>query len=287
MKKTTNIPVLILFFACVSAFMLCSCQPPPEDKFIGIQLWSVRDAMNEDPEGTLKALGEMGYGFVEAADYSDGKFYGMEPAVFRQLVEDNGMVFLSSHTGRDLPGHGEWEEAMAWWDECIEAHVAAGVRFIVQPWLGSAGYESLDGLKAFCDYFNAIGEKCNEKDIRFGYHNHDNEFTLLEGELIYDFMLENTNPEKVMFQIDLYWVYAGQADPVDYFHRYPGRFELWHVKDETEVGASGMIDFKRIYEHSGIAGLQYSIIEVEQYNFEPIESVRISLNYMLDADYVP
>lgn len=282
-KNTT-----IALIGCMLGLVLSSCQaPPPDDKFIGIQLWSVREAMNDDPEGTLKALGEMGYRFVEAAGYSDGKFYGMEPRTFRQLVEDNGMIFLSSHTGLDLPAQDEWDEAMSWWDKCIKAHAAAGVRFIVQPWMGNAGYESLEGLKAFCDYFNAVGNKCNEQGIRFGYHNHDNEFTVLEGERIYDFMLENTLPEKVMFQIDLYWAYAGQADPVEYFHRYPGRFELWHVKDETEVGASGMIDFERIYEHSAMAGLQYSIIEVEQYNYEPLESVRISLEYMLDADYIP
>lgn len=282
-----NKSITIALMGCILGLALFSCQaPPPDDKFIGIQLWSVREAMNEDPEGTLKALGEMGYRFIEAAGYSDGKFYGMEPATFRQLVEDNGMIFLSSHTGIDLPAQDEWDKTMSWWDQCIKAHAAAGVRFIVQPWMGNAGYESLEGLKAFCDYFNAVGNKCNEQGIRFGYHNHDNEFNVLEGERIYDFMLKNTLPEKVMFQLDLYWAYVGQADPVEYFHRYPGRFELWHVKDETEVGASGMIDFERIYEYAAMAGLQYSIIEVEQYNYEPLESVRISLEYMLDADYV-
>ncbi len=285
MKKTTYTIALMMLLASVFSFALFSCEGPPEEKFIGIQLWSVREAMNEDPVGTLAALGEMGYGFVEAAGYNNGKFYGMEPAAFRDLVEASGMVFLSSHTGHDLPRDGEWDEVMAWWDQCIEAHAAAGVEYIVQPWMGSAGYESLEGLQAFCDYFNAVGEKCNEEGIRFGYHNHDDEFNTLEGEVIYDYMLNNTDPGKVMFQIDLYWVYIGGADPVDYFHRYPGRFELWHVKDETEVGASGKIDFERIYDHAGLAGLQYSVVEVEQYNYEPLESVRISLDYLLDAGY--
>jgi sugar phosphate isomerase/epimerase len=130
-----------------------------------------------------------------------------------------------------------------------------------------------------------VGEKCNAKGIRFGYHNHANEFNTLEGEVIYDFMLENTDPEKVSFQIDLYWVFVGNADPVDYFQRFPGRFDLWHVKDEAEVGASGEINFERIYQHADLAGFKYSIIEVEKYNYEPIESVRISLEYLLNAGY--
>ena len=266
--------------------MLSSCESKEEDKFIGIQLWSVREAMQADPHGTLEALGEMGYAFIEAAGYGDGQFYGMDPLDFRQLVEKHGMVFLSSHTGRDLPGADGWEEAMDWWEECIDAHAAAGVKYIVQPWMGAAGYESLEGLQAFCDYFNAIGAMCNEAGIRFGYHNHAGEFRSLEGVIIYDYMLEHTDPGKVMFQMDLYWAYDGGADPVDYFRRFPGRFELWHVKDEAEVGASGLMDFERIYREAGLAGLKYSIVEVEQYNYEPLESVRVSLDYMLQADYV-
>ena len=266
--------------------VMASCTNHNEEKFIGIQLWSVRHDMEEDPVSTIAALGEMGYGFVEAAGYSDGKFYGMEPDAFRQLVESNGMVLLSSHTGRDLPAPGEWDEAMQWWEECIQAHKGAGIEFIVQPWMGSAGYSSLSGLQAFCDYFNTVGQMCNENGIRFGYHNHDNEFNVLEGEVIYDYMLENTDPEKVMFQIDLYWVKVGGADPVEYFTHYPGRFELWHVKDETEIGASGDIDFERKYGYADLSGLRYSIVEVEQYNYEPLESVRISLEYMMDAEYV-
>ncbi len=269
------------------SMIMFSCQEPKEEeKFIGVQLWSVREDMKEDPQGTIKAIGDMGYKFIEAAGYGDGMFYNMEPVEFKQLVEDNGMKFLASHTGQDLPDEENWEETMAWWDEAIEAHVAAGVEYIVQPWMGSAGYDSLEGLKKFCDYFNAVGEKCNEKGIRFGYHNHDGEFEELEGEVIYDFMLRNTDPEKVMFQMDLYWVVEGGADPVDYINNYPGRFELWHVKDEAEVGASGNIDFERIFNHAEQSGMEYMIVEVEKYNYEPLESIRVSLEYLQNADFV-
>ncbi|MFP4289019.1 MAG: sugar phosphate isomerase/epimerase family protein [Bacteroidales bacterium] len=269
------------------SMILFSCQEPKEEeKFIGVQLWSVREDMKQDPEGTIKAVGDMGYKFIEAAGYGDGMFYNMEPVVFKQLVEDNGMTFLASHTGQDLPDEENWDETMAWWDEAIEAHAAAGVEYIVQPWMGNAGYESLEGLKRFCDYFNAVGEKCNAKGIRFGYHNHDGEFEELEGEVIYDFMLRNTDPEKVMFQMDLYWVVEGGADPVDYINNYPGRFELWHVKDEAEVGASGNIDFERIFNYADQSGMEYIIVEVEKYNYEPLESIKVSLEYLQNADFV-
>ncbi len=269
------------------SFLLLSCaQQKEEEKFIGIQLWSVRDAMKEDPAGTIEALGDMGYKFVEAAGYNDGQFYGMSPKAFKKLVEDNGMVFYSSHTGQDLPNEEKWDETMDWWDKAIEAHAAAGVPYIVQSWMGKAGYDSLEGLKNFCEYFEIVGKKCNEHDIRFGYHNHANEFKELEGEIIYDYMLENTDPEKVMFQIDLYWIYEGGKDPVAYFEKYPGRFESFHVKDEAEVGASGEIDFERIFNNAEKAGMEYMVVEVESYNYDPLESVKISLNYLQEADFV-
>jgi sugar phosphate isomerase/epimerase len=114
-----------------------SCQPSqPEEKFIGLQLYSVRDAMNTDVEGTVAQVGEMGYKFVEAAGYADGKFYGMEPVAFKELCETNGMQFLGSHTGQDVPDSTNWESTMAWWDECISAHKAAGVTWIVQASMG-------------------------------------------------------------------------------------------------------------------------------------------------------
>ncbi len=270
------------------SFLLFSCngEKKETEKFIGIQLWSVRENMETDASGTLTALGDMGYGFVEAAGYGDGLFYGMDPIEFKDLVEANGMAFLGSHAGQDLPSEENWDQTMTWWDTAIAAHKAAGVEYIVQPSMSKEGYESLEGLKRYCDYFNAVGEKCNAQGIRFGYHNHDGEFSELEGEVIYDYMLLNTDPTKVMFQMDLYWVHEGGKNPVDYITRYPGRFENWHVKDEAEVGASGEINFEQIFEYTELAGMEYIVVEVEKYNYEPLESVKKSLEYLQNADFV-
>ena len=263
-----------------------SCAPKKTEKFIGLQLYSVRESMKADAAGTVAEVGKMGYKFVEPAGYGNGMFYGMVRVAFKGLVEANGMKLLSSHTGRPLPTEENWETTMAWWDECIAAHKAAGVSYIVQPSMGGNSYESLEMLKKTCDYFNLIGEKCNAQGIRFGYHNHAKEFGTLEGEIIYDFMLKNTDPKKVMFQIDIYWIIEGGKDPLDYFAKYPGRFELWHVKDEAEVGASGKIDFEPIFAKAELSGMKYYIVEVEKYNYTPLESVKMSLDYLLAADYV-
>lgn len=282
MKKLNN-----LFIAGFALLLAFGCeQPEDEKKDIGIQLWSVKEAMNSDAAGTIQKLGEMGYTFVEPAGYSDGKFYNMQPAEFKKLVEDNGMRILSSHTGQALPDSAKWDETMAWWDEAIAAHKELGVTYLVQPFMGSAGYDSLAGLANYVDYFNTIGEKAQSAGIQFGYHNHAKEFNELEGQIIYDYMLENTDPEKVFFQLDLFWIKEGGKEAVKYFEKYPGRFKLWHVKDEAELGASGEMDFASVFAKKDQAGLEAIIVEVEEYNYEPIVSVEKSLEYLQTADFV-
>jgi sugar phosphate isomerase/epimerase len=266
---------------------LMSCDTTPKKKDIGLQLYSVRADMNKDVKGTIEKVGQMGYTFVEAAGYSNGQFYGMEPAAFKALVEANGMKLLGSHSGPHLTADSaSMEMALAEWDNIIAAHKAAGVKYIVKPSMGGYSYSSLEGLTKTCEYFNAIGEKCNAAGIRFGYHNHAKEFTELEGQIIYDYMLQNTDPDKVMYQLDLYWIYKGGKSAVDYFNKYPGRFENWHVKDVAELGASGEIDFEPIFNEAKTAGVEDLVVEVEEYNFEPLVSVEKSLAFLKEAPYV-
>lgn len=282
-KKSLTVVALAIF----AVGGIVSCTPEKPAKEVGLQLWSVREDMQKDAKGTIEKVGAMGYKFIEAAGYGDGKFYGMDPADFKALVDTNGMTFYASHTGQAVPDSANWESSMAWWDAAIAAHKAAGVSYIVQPFMDSVGYTTLAGVQRYCDYFNAIGEKCNAAGIRFGYHNHDGEFKELEGQIIYDYMLKNTDPAKVMFEMDLYWVTVGGKNPVDYFNAYPGRFELWHVKDKAEVGGKDTkIDFKPIFENAEKAGMKKFIVEVEEYNFTPIESVQKSLEFLQNAEYV-
>lgn len=294
MRKVSDLfkAAFILMAVSVSAIGMTSCggaQKKAEEtpkKDIGIQLYSVRDDMKASPDSTIAKLGEIGYTYAEAAGYNEGQFYGMEPAAFKALLEANGMKLKGSHTGPNLPKEGEWDQAMQWWDACIAAHKAAGVEWIVKPSMGAEAYRSLDTLKMYCDYFNAVGEKCNAAGIRFGYHNHAHEFdTVLDSQIVYNYMLENTDPAKVMYELDLYWIMKGGKNAVDYFNQYAGRFEVYHVKDEKELGASGTMDFKTAFDMAEKAGMKHYVVEVERYDFEPIVSVQKSFEYLNNAEF--
>lgn len=256
-------------------------------KTIGLQLYSLRDDIGKDFDGVIKAIAEMGYKQVEAANYNNGKFYGLTPAEYKAKLDAVGIESLSSHTG-NIPSNPDElfsDNTMKWWDECIAAHKAAGMKYLVVP--GMHHPDNLAHLKKVCDLFNIIGEKCKQAGIKFGYHNHSSEFTTKpEGKVMYDFMLENTNPEFVFFEMDIYWVSMAQQGAVEYFKRYPGRFKLLHVKDRKELGQSGLVDFEAIFNNATLAGVENLIIEVEQYDYTPRESVRMSFDYLNNSPYV-
>lgn len=262
--------------------------PATTKKDLTLQLYSVRDDIGKDYAGTIKKVGEMGFTSVEAAGYGDGKFYGKAPQEFKADVEKAGMTVLSSHTARQLTEKElktkDLSESLKWWDECIDAHKAAGATYIVAPWMEVP--KTLKDLQTYCEYFNEIGKRCKEKGISFGYHNHAHEFTKIEDQVMYDYMLQNTNPEYVFFQMDVYWVVRGGVSPVDYFNKYPGRFTLLHLKDNKELGQSGMVGFDAIFNNTDAAGVKHLVVEVEKYSFEPFESVKRSLEYLLNNPLV-
>lgn len=267
------------FMVVLTAVMGCNAAPKNE---VYVQLYSVRDVIKTDLKGTITQLATMGYNGVEAAGYADGYFYGISPVEFKNLVTKSGMKVISSHTSRplaDQPSQTNWTETWEWWDTAIAAHKAADMKTIVIPWMPTPA--TLVELKAYCDYYNQIGERCNAAGIKLGYHNHAFEFKTIEGELMYDYMLRHTDPSKVFFQMDVYWVVEGGKNPVDYFKIYPGRFRQLHLKDEKELGKSGKVDFKSILSAQKQAGVKELIVEVEKYSLQPLESVKVSLEYLL------
>ena len=145
----------------------------------------------------------------------------------------------------------------------------------------------MEELSQYCDYYNQIGEKCNAAGIKFGYHNHNFEYKEIEDQIMYDYMLENTDPDKVFFQMDVYWTKQGGYDPVEYFNNYPNRFKLLHIKDEKELGGSdSVMDFDNLFKNIDQSGVEYLIVEVEHYNFEPLESIKMSIDYLLNNENV-
>jgi sugar phosphate isomerase/epimerase len=258
-----------------------------QKKDIYIQLFSVRDDIRKDFDNTIAALAEMGYAGIEAANYSDGRFYGLTPIEFKSKIESTGMTVLSSHIRKSLNEDialTDWDEIWEWWDVAIEAHKAAGMTHIVIASMPQL--KTLADLKVYCDYYNQIGEKCNEAGLKFGYHNHFFEFNRIQGQIMYDYMLMHTDPEKVFFQMDVFWVVRAGRSPVEYFNKFPGRFELLHIKDNKELGQSGMVGFDAIFSNTDVAGTKYLIVEVGRYNYPPLESVKMSLEYLFELSEV-
>ena len=289
MKTNFIKPLVVIALVAIIIGGLSQSSFAKKKKDIGLQMYSLRDDLNKDVKGTIEKMGKIGYTSMEAASFDNGKFYGMEPEAFKAILEANGMKLVSSHTGANYTGdQASWDAAMIWWDMAIAAHKKAGCKYIVKPSMGDYPYKNLEALKKTCEYFNAIGEKCNAAGIRFGYHNHNKEFTKIvdADDLVYDYMLKNTDPKKVTFEMDVYWVYRGGQKAVDYFNKYPKRFELLHIKDEKEIGASGLIDFKPIYENRAKAGTKVCFVEVERYDFEPFVSVQKSFDFLNNASYV-
>ena len=251
----------------------------PKDKNIGIQLVSVKNLMEENPENTLKQLGRMGYSYVETFVYNNGSFYNYSPTEFKELVEKNGMRFLGSMTFYN-PIDKSKKEIENWWSKTILDHKEAGVAYISTSNNDIKNIKTLDDLKKYTSYYNKVGKWCKKAGLQFIYHNHKDEFLSIEGEIVYDYFLQNTNPKFVYFQSDLYWMHVAEINPVTYFKTYPKRFISWHVKDYKELGQSGKIDFKDIFKYQEISGVQYILSEVEDYNFPPLISVGLAWEYI-------
>ena len=264
-------------------------------KEIAFQMYSVRDLIGDpgkyakNHESTLKQLAAMGYTAVEAAHYGDGKLYGVTPEQFKADIEAAGLKVLSSHVGHNLNDEelasGNFQGALGWWDQCIAAHKAAGMKYLVNP--GVNYPRNLKEAQVICDYLNKIGERANAAGLKFGYHNHSHEFNKVEGKVWYDYMIEHTDPTKVFFEMDVYWAVRGQVSPVEYFKKYPGRFTLLHIKDHTEIGQSGMVGFDAIFKNAETAGLKGWVVELEHGSSADIlEGMKLSADYLKAAKFV-
>jgi sugar phosphate isomerase/epimerase len=245
-------------------------------KKIGIQLYTLKDVIGNDPKGILKQLASYGYKELETYGYKDGKLFGLTNAEFGQTVKDLGMKVVSGHYGIDLIKNDL--------DRLIADAKALDQEYIVVPWLGD-DYRTLDGIKGVCETMNKAGETCKKNGIRMGYHNHDFEFKEIDGKVLFNVMLAELDPKLVSMELDLYWVIFAGFDPLQYFEKYPGRFEQWHVKDRdkevpnrnTEVG-SGSIDFKPIFAKAKQSGMKHFYVEQEYFARPSIESARICID---------
>lgn len=286
---------LFIFASLLMAMVACKEEAPVQKKDMSIQLYSVRELIGnpelyqQNHESTFKAIAEAGFTTVEAASYNDGKFYGVEPEQYKADLEAAGLQSYSSHTNHALSEEelesGDFTESINWWKEAIPAHKAAGMTAIVIPSMRRC--QTLKELQVYCDYYNAVGKLCAEEGILFGYHSHSFEFEKIEDQVMYDYMLQHTDPQYVFFQMDVYWAVYGRVSPVNYFKTYPGRFKVLHIKDYREVGQSGMVGFDAIFDNFDVAGTTGFVVEMEGSSYGDIlRTVRESADYLLKADFV-
>ena len=262
---------------------------------MAVQLYSVRELLGtpdlfaRNHAYVLQRLSQMGFTAVEAASYEEGQFSGLTPERFRQAVEKAGLKILSSHTTRPLSpaelSSGDFIEALRWWDRCITAHKEAGIPYLVMSW--SQPLRTKTEMETMAAYLDAIGKKCREEGIRFGYHSHSHEFQVVDGATMLDVFATQTRPENVFLQMDVYWAVMAGVSPVEYLLKYPGRYELLHIKDQHEIGQSGMVGFDAIFKSFPRAGTKAFVVELEQASTPNIlKGLRESALYLRKAEYL-
>ena len=248
-------------------------------KNYGLQLWTVKEDMAKDPQGVLKQVASFGYTQIESFEGGKGMFWGITPADFKKYVSSLGMTAVSSHCN-DI------------YKESFEKKAAdsaeAGLKFLISP--SESGAKTIDDYKKLANRFNECGAICKKNGLLFGYHNHDAIFKPIDNQIPMELLLDSTDKDTVVFEMDIYWVVTAGADPVAYLKKYKNRFRLGHVKDRiknaSEHDAScilgeGSIDFPKILDEAKEKGMEYFIVEQENYeNTTPLLAAKADADYL-------
>lgn len=263
-----------------------------QEQFGGLALYTVREEMSKNPKAVLEEVAQSGYSYVEAAGYKEGKYYGMKPSDFRQLLQAVGLNPMSTHQPTVT-----LENA----DQLIADAKEAGFRYFVIP-VPPEGHYTRDpetnkrhmdqDLAPLVEMLDTVGKKCKAAGLELLYHNHDFEYEKNAQNIVpIEYLLENCDPDYVNFQMDLYWVTKAGADPLDYFKKYPGRFKSWHVKDMDTDGrfapvGTGKIDFRRILEKKKASGMEFYLVEQDRtFETEPLEAIKISHKGLINLGF--
>jgi len=251
---------------------------------IGLQLYTVRDLMQKDVEGTIAQVAAAGYQEVEFAGY-----FGKTPAEIKAMVARHNLVAPSAHVPFEAIAKG--------WDQVLADSVAAGHQYIVVAWIPEEQRKTVDAWKHIGAVLTGAGAAAKKAGLQLAYHNHSYEFVPLEGQRPYDVLLAATDPQLVQLEMDLFWITYGGGDPLAYFAQYPGRVPMVHVKDMmkkptptvapdsvmADVG-KGTIDWRRIFARSAQAGIKHYFVEHDSPK-DPIASIRASCAYLQTLEF--
>lgn len=266
----------------LSPALLRACNSSNSLHDFGIISGVLNNELKEDPKATLEAIADMGYRYLEF-----GGTFGMETSELKRFMSGIGLRPLAGGTSiSEMMG----EELQ----ELIDAQLEMDKKYLVcyWPWRNDPNHIVMDDLKFAVDQFHRIGEACNKEGLRFAYHNHDHEFRQVGDGLAYDYFMQNTEPELVTMQLDLYWASVGGADPAEYLMKYPGRFEMLHVKDAYDLSdresfacvGEGVIDFERILQYCGTGGVKHLVVEKDGAT-QGIRCAQTSINHLESLDF--
>ena len=262
-KQTT------LFTSMVLLPKLMLSNPPRRKYKMGLQLFTIRDAMAKDPVETLKKVRALGYEDSEIFGYDGekGTYYGMKAADYKRLMDDLQFKATSGHYDFSSYFQKPFDQLRKYVDQCIEGSHAIGAKYITWPWLAPE-YRTLDNFKVLSEKLNKIGEQVNTSGLGFAYHNHDFEFTDYGGETGYDIILSETDSNLVKLQMDMYWVvHSSKLSPAELIDQNPGRYVMWHIKDMNKVTrdyselGNGSIDYIDMLSKIDKDALEYYYIE--------------------------
>ena len=241
---------------------------------VGLQLYTLRDAIQKDLAAVIRKVAAAGYKELEMFGLSaDNKFFDLTVKECSRVLKENNMKSPSGHYMPEdfLFNNGNGDDVKNF---CDVAHTL-GSKYIIIPWMKEERRKTIDQYKSLAERINLAGEICKKAGVQLAYHNHDFEFSDMNGNHGYDVLLNNTDKDLVKMEMDIYWVVRAGYDPVTLFKEHPGRFHLWHVKDmnkadktqNTEVG-NGSIDFAKIFAKAKLAGVKHYIVEQEN-NYQP------------------
>lgn len=255
----------------------------PNKGRIGIQLYSIKDELEKDFKGGLKKLSDIGYSSVEPYGFTKDEFFGYTMKELSNIVKDLGMSISGSHIWSGISINNPTDKEWDFWKRVSACVKSGGGKWTVQSSLPRV--RSMDDLKNVVSYFNRAGEICKQDGTKFAFHNHAEVFTQIDGETILDFLIKNTDPKLVFFQLDLGHVVRGGGDCVNYIRNYPKRFLLWHASDfdvvnkqYTDVG-QGSVPYTALFDLAKSSGLEQLVVEQETKG-DIMKSCKVDFDYL-------
>jgi len=292
---------------------ISACTEAKAAKNFGLQTYSLtvngddREFSDNVADG-LKRVAALGYVTIELAGYNNGKINGVDMQEYKKMAEDAGLKITSTHVNPPVREYTQENKATIaeFWKKAVDDHAAIGCKYIIQP--GQPATRTIEEVAFVGEVFNEAGRIAKAAGLIFGYHNHAGEFERVSsenaepvqagpgggggrrgarGQLIYNLMLQGTDPEFVVFENDVYWTVMGQNDPVAYMKNFPDRIRLLHIKDRAVLGETGMMNFQKIFETAYANNISDFFVELEGYSGgTQFEGVKGCADYLLNAPFV-